>query len=66
MDLILYGFEHWWNTNEIAKELEVSIEFVDKIYHRWKKMEHKRRIPLVPKLFLRTVGHDFRLPYNTE
>ena len=29
-------------------------------------MEHKRRTPLVPKLFLRTVDHDFRLPYNTE
>lgn len=65
LDLILYGLEHWWDTKEIAKELEISIEFVEKIYNRWKRMEHKRRTPLIPKLFLRTVGHDFRLPYNT-
>jgi NAD+ synthase len=66
LDLILYGLEHWWSINEITKALDVSKELVEKTYNRWKRTEHKRRTPLIPKLFLRTVGHDFRLPYNAD
>lgn len=62
---MLYGFEHWWSKEDISKELGVSKDFVDKIHSQWKRTEHKRRTPLTPKLFLRTVGHDFRLTYNT-
>jgi len=64
LDLILWGIEHWWTIDEIAKALQLSNDFVKSVYERWRLTEHKRRIPLVPKLLLRTVGHDFRLPYN--
>ncbi len=64
LDLILWGIEHWWKTEEIAQALNISEEFTRKIYDRWRSAEHKRRTPLTPKLFLRTVGHDFRLPYT--
>lgn len=64
LDLILWGIEHWWKISEITKALRISEEFAQKICDRWKSAEHKRRTPLVPKLFLRTVGHDFRLPYS--
>jgi len=64
LDLILWGIEHWWTIDEIAKALQLSNDFVKSVYERWRLTEHKRRTPLVPKLLLRTVGHDFRLPYN--
>jgi NAD+ synthase len=64
LDLVLWGIEHWWKTEEIAQALNISEEFIRKIHGRWRSAEHKRRTPLTPKLFLRTVGHDFRLPYT--
>ena len=64
LDLVLWGIEHWWQTDEIASELQLSEEFVKSVVKRWELAEHKRRTPLTQKLFFRTVGHDFRLPYN--
>ncbi|MBS7649879.1 MAG: NAD(+) synthase [Candidatus Bathyarchaeia archaeon] len=62
LDLILWGVEHWWTPVDIAEELGVSKDFVEKIFERWRANEHKRRPPLAPKLSYRTVGHDFRIP----
>lgn len=62
LDLILYGLEHFMETEEIAKQLRVEREMVDGIKQRWLHMEHKRRLPLTTKLEYRTVGTDFRLP----
>ena len=62
LDLILYGLEHFMETEEIAKQLRVERETVDGIKQRWLHMEHKRRLPLTIKLEYRTVGTDFRLP----
>jgi NAD+ synthase len=64
LDLILYGLEHFMETKEIAKQLGVEKELVDKMKKRWLSMEHKRRMLLTPKLEYRTVGADFRLPRN--
>ena len=64
IDLILWGIEHWWNTDDIAKDLGLPKEFVENIYQRWRGSEHKRCTPIIPKLLFRTVSHDFRLPYN--
>jgi len=62
LDLILYGLEHFMETEEITKQLRVEREMVDGIKQRWLHMEHKRRLPLTTKLEYRTVGTDFRLP----
>jgi NAD+ synthase len=64
LDLILYGLEHFMETKEIVKQLDIEKELVDRIKRRWLSMEHKRRMLLTPKLEYRTVGADFRLPRN--
>lgn len=64
IDLILWALEHWWTPQEIAAELAVSLRLVNSVYARWISSEHKRRMPLIPKIGFRTVGLDFRLPYN--
>ena len=64
LDLILFGLERFMTTEEIAKQLNLSIELVDGIKKRWLATEHKRRTPLTTKIGYRTVGADFRLPYT--
>jgi NAD+ synthase len=64
LDLILFGLELFMTTKEIAEQLGVEENQVEGIKKRWLAMEHKRRMPLTPKLEYRTVGTDFRLPYD--
>ncbi len=65
LDLILYGLERFMATEEIAAQLNIQKTIVDKIKSRWLANEHKRRMPLAPKIGYRTVGNDFRLPRHT-
>ncbi len=62
LDLILFGFEHFMQPEEIAEELNIERTIVEKVKRRWLSTEHKRQLPLSPKLAFRTVGADFRLP----
>ncbi|MGB9841119.1 MAG: NAD+ synthase [Candidatus Bathyarchaeales archaeon] len=62
LDLILYGLEHFMATEEIAEQLGVRKEIIEKVKNRWLAVEHKRRLPLAPKIEYRTVGADFRIP----
>jgi len=62
LDLILYGLEHFMKPEEIAKQLNVGKDMVDKVKRRWLSAEHKRRMLLTTKLEYRTIGTDFRLP----
>ena len=64
LDMILYGLEHFMKPEEIAEQLDLTIKFVSEIRKRWLAAEHKRRLPLTTKLGYRTVGADFRLPYE--
>ena len=64
LDLILFGLEHFMTTEEIARQLKLTLRLVDGIKRRWLATEHKRRTPLTTKLGYRTVGADFRLPYT--
>ncbi|MEM2994617.1 MAG: NAD+ synthase [Candidatus Bathyarchaeia archaeon] len=64
LDLILYGLEHFMDEKEIAKQLGIKRNVVERVKHRWLSTEHKRRMPLTTKLEYRTVGADFRLPYG--
>ncbi|MBN1358278.1 NAD+ synthase [Candidatus Bathyarchaeota archaeon] len=65
LDLILYGLERFMTTEEIAQQLSVKKPLIEKVKSRWLAVEHKRRLPLAPKLEYRTVGTDFRLPRDT-
>ncbi len=62
LDLILYGFERFMKTTEIARQLNQSEEAIDRLKRKWLGAEHKRRMLLTAKLEYRTVGTDFRLP----
>lgn len=64
LDLTLYGLEHFMETSQIAEQLAMPIRAVESIKKRWLDAEHKRRMPLSPKLAFRTVGKDFRLPFD--
>jgi len=61
LDLVLYGLEHFMTTEEVAEQLKLKEALVVKVKNRWLSSEHKRRLPLAPKLEYRTVGADFRL-----
>ncbi len=65
LDLILYGLERFMRTEEIADQLSIEKVMVEKVKSRWLRNEHKRRMPLAPKIGFRTVGNDFRLPRHT-
>lgn len=65
LDLILYGLERFMTPEELADQLSIEKVIVDKVKSRWLANEHKRRMPLAPKIGYRTVGNDFRLPRHT-
>jgi NAD+ synthase len=65
LDLILYGLERFLTTEEIANQLKIEKSTVETVKRRWLSNEHKRRMPIAPKLGYRTVGIDFRLPRHT-
>jgi NAD+ synthase len=65
LDLILYGLERFMTPVEVAEQLGIKKVLVDKVRNRWLANEHKRRMPLAPKIGFRSVGNDFRLPRHT-
>jgi NAD+ synthase len=64
LDLILFGLERFMAPREIAEQLKIEQVQVEEVKRRWLGVEHKRRMPLTPKLEYRTVGTDFRLPHG--
>jgi NAD+ synthase len=65
LDLMLYGLERFMTTEEVAEQLGIEKVMVEKVKCRWLANEHKRRMPLAPKIGYRSVGNDFRLPRHT-
>jgi NAD+ synthase len=65
LDLILYGLERFMKPEEIAEQLQIEQAIVDRVQTRILATEHKRRMPMSPKLGFRTPGNDFRLPRHT-
>jgi len=62
LDKILYGLELQKNFEDISKIAGVSIDEVKRIYEMVKKTEHKRKLPVIPKISFRTIGIDWRFP----
>jgi len=52
LDLILYGLEKFMPTNEIANQLNIEQNIVKAIKKRLIHNEHKRQMPITPKLSL--------------
>lgn len=65
LDLILYGLEKFMTLEEIADKLGINRLVVAQVKSRWLANEHKRKMPIAPKIGYRTVGNDFRLPRHT-
>jgi NAD+ synthase len=65
LDLVLYGIERFMEDKEIADQLYLNVGVVEEVKRRLLLNEHKRRMPMTPKIGFRTVGNDFRLPRNT-
>jgi NAD+ synthase len=62
LDKILVGLEQKMEIKEIAEILDVKIIDVERIKKMRKNSQHKRRLPLIPKVGLRTSGLDWRSP----
>jgi NAD+ synthase len=62
LDLVLFGLERFMSPEEIAEQLGIEEVLVNKVKTRWLANEHKRRMPLAPKIGFRSIGNDFRLP----
>jgi NAD+ synthase len=60
LDRILVGFERLMSEDEVAAATGSSLETVHGIARRIRATRHKRRLPPIPKLSLRTVGLDWR------
>lgn len=65
LDLILFGLERFMAPEEVAEQLCIEKVLVNKVKSRWLANEHKRRMPLAPKIGFRSIGNDFRLPRHT-
>ena len=62
LDKILYGLELKMDVDEISKELGIDKKIVEKVKRRRVLSQHKRRMPLIPKVGVRTPGLDWRSP----
>jgi len=60
LDQILYGVEQLRSDEEIAEITGFPLEKVRTISERVIRFRHKRRMPPVPKVRLRTIGLDWR------
>ncbi len=60
LDCILYGIERDLSISDISKECGCPEEDALRILNRERSTAHKRRMPLIPKIGIRTVGWDWR------
>ena len=60
LDAILFGLEQLLDPAEIARRTELPVEVVVGVEARVLANRHKRRMPPIPKLSLRTVGVDWK------
>jgi len=60
LDMILIGFEMGLPMSNIVAETGLDPQLVERIWNRHLSTVHKRKMPLIPKLGIRTVGLDWR------
>jgi NAD+ synthase len=60
LDSILFGIERGQTTTEISKTTKVPFKEVARVEAMIEKSQHKRKMPLIPKIGIRTLGIDWR------
>ena len=60
LDQVLFGIERNLDDEAIMSETSISMEKVAKVRSMLRCSVHKRKMPLIPKLGVRTVGFDWR------
>jgi len=60
LDRVLYGLERSLTDEEIIEETGLDQEKVEMVLSRYRCSVHKRKLTLIPKLGVRTVGLDWR------
>jgi NAD+ synthase len=60
LDSILMGIELRLERGQIAKRADVPLSEVERIAARVRSAVHKRHMPAIPKLGIRTIGTDWR------
>jgi len=60
LDRILYGFELGYSRDEIVRRTGIDGTLVDTVWRRYTQTVHKRKMPLIPKIGVRTIGLDWR------
>ena len=60
LDQILLGLEQLMSVDEIQKETGLEISIINSVFDMYQSSAHKRKMPLIPKLGIRTIGCDWR------
>ncbi len=60
LDQVLIGIELNLSNEDIAHRTKVPLEKVERVWAMHRASVHKRKMPLIPKLGLRTIGLDWR------
>ncbi len=64
IDKILYQIVDLRKQKKEAVAMGFSEKTIDRVFEMIKNSEFKRKLPPIPKISDRTVGHDFLLPYD--
>ncbi|MCX8013529.1 MAG: NAD+ synthase [Rectinema sp.] len=60
LDAILYGFEMNMTNEEIALKTGLPMNVIERVWKMHMATVHKRKMPLIPKISIRTLGIDWR------
>jgi NAD+ synthase len=60
LDKVLYGIERGQPLEDVSKSTKVPLKEVKRIERRMEATQHKRKMPSIPKVGLRTLGIDWR------
>ena len=66
LDAILKGIELNLDLATIARKTAMPLAKVEKVHGMVRSSEHKRHMPLIPKIGARTVGIDWRRPVHWD
>jgi len=60
LDSILYGIERGLTNEEIVARTGLDAKLVEMVWRKHRASVHKRKMPLIPKIGVRTLGLDWR------
>lgn len=66
LDAILKGIELNHSLAAVARKTGLPMAKVEKVHQLVRRSEHKRHLPIVPKIGARTVGIDWRRPVHWD